>query len=36
MKKKVYNKMFFSVITLNWNWEILTKNLVNGVMDEKF
>ena len=33
--------MFFSVITKNLNWEILTKNLVtfkrwDGVMDEKF
>ena len=33
--------MFFSVITTNLNWEILTKNLVNfkrwdGVKDEKF
>ena len=33
--------MFFSVITKNLNWEILTKNLVtfkrwNGVKDEKF
>ena len=33
--------MFFSVITKNLNWEILTKNLVtfkrwNGVKNEKF
>ena len=33
--------MFFSVITKDLNWEILTKNLVtfkrwNGVKDEKF
>ena len=33
--------MFFSVITKNLNWEILTKNLVtfkrwHGVKDEKF
>ena len=33
--------MFFSVITKNSNWEILTKNLVtfkrwDGVKDEKF
>ena len=33
--------MFFSVITKNLNWEILTKNLVNfkkwdGVKDVKF
>ena len=33
--------MFFSVITMNLNWEILTKNLVtfkrgDGVMDKKF
>ena len=33
--------MFFSVITNNLNWEILTKNLVtfkrwDGVKDEKF
>ena len=33
--------MFFSVITNNLNWKILTKNLVafkrwNGVKDEKF
>ena len=33
--------MFFSVITKNLNWEILTKNLVtfirwDGVKDEKF
>ena len=33
--------MFFSAITKNLNWEILTKNLVtfkrsNGVKDEKF
>ena len=33
--------MFFSVITKNLNWKILTKNLVtfkrwDGVKDEKF
>ena len=33
--------MFFSVITKNLNWELLTKNLVtfkrcDGVKDEKF
>ena len=33
--------MFFSVITKNLNWEILTNNLVtfkrwDGFMDEKF
>ena len=33
--------MFFSIITKNLNWGILTKNLVifkrwNGVKDEKF
>ena len=33
--------MFFSFTTKNWNWEILTKNLVtfkrcDGVKDEKF
>ena len=33
--------MFFSVITKNSNWEILTKNLVtfkrwDGLKDEKF
>ena len=33
--------MFFSVVTKNLNWEILTKNLVtfkrwDGVEDEKF
>ena len=27
-KKSLYTKMFFSVITKNINWEILTKNLV--------
>ena len=27
-KKSLYTKMFFSVITKNLNWEILTKNLV--------
>ena len=30
MTKKVYNKQkFFSVITKNSNWEVLTKNLIN-------
>ena len=28
MTKKVEKKMFFSIITKNSNWEILTKNLV--------
>ena len=33
--------MFFSIITKNLNWEIVTKNLVtfkkwDGVKDEKF
>ena len=33
--------MFFSVITKNLNWEILTKNLLtfkrwDGIKDEKF
>ena len=33
--------MFFSVVTKNLNWEILTKNLLtfkrwDGVKDEKF
>ena len=28
MIKKVDKKMFFSIITNNSNWEILTKNLV--------
>ena len=37
---KVYQQKYFSVITKNSNWEILTKNLVtfkrkNGVRDEK-
>ena len=32
--------MFFSVVTKNWNWEVLTKNLVtskryDGVKDEQ-
>ena len=40
-KKSLQTKMFFSVITKNLNWEILTKNLVtfkrwDGVKDEKF
>ena len=40
-KKKFIKKMFFSVITNNLNWGILTKNLVtfkrwDGVKDEKF
>ena len=38
---KSEKKKYFSVITKNLNWEILTKNLVNfkrwdGVKDEKF
>ena len=28
MTKNFIDKMFFSVITKNLNWEILTKNLV--------
>ena len=42
MTKKVYKeKMFFSVLTKNLNWQILTKNLVtfkrvDGIKDEKF
>ena len=42
MTKKVYRqKMIFSVINKNLNWEILPKNLVtfirwDGVKDEKF
>ena len=28
MTEKVYKKIFFSDITKNLNWEILTKNLV--------
>ena len=40
MTKKVYKQKYFSVITKNSNWEILTKNLVtfkrkDGVKDEK-
>ena len=32
MTKKVYKlKIFFSVVTKNPNWEILTKNLVEHV-----
>ena len=39
--KKFFRGKFFSVITKNLNWEILTKNLVtfkrrDGVKDEKF
>ena len=39
--KKVYKKMFFSVITKNLDWKILTKNLVtfkrwDEFKDEKF
>ena len=42
MTKDAYKQeMFFSVITTNLKWEILTKNLVtfkrqDGVKDEKF
>ena len=36
MKKKFINKMFFSVITKNFNWEILTKNLATFEKDENF
>ena len=40
-RKKFINNFFFSIITKNLNWEILTKNLVtfkrwDGVEDEKF
>ena len=40
MAKKKFIKMFFSVITKNLNWEILSENLVpfkrwHGVKDEK-
>ena len=40
-KKSLYTKMFFSIITMNLNWQILTKNWVtfnrwDGVKDEKF
>ena len=40
-KKSLQTKMFFSVITKNLNWEILTKNLVtfkrwDEAKDEKF
>ena len=28
MRKKIYKQKYFSVITKNSNWEILTKNLV--------
>ena len=39
-KKSLETKIFFSVITNNANWEILTKNLVtfkrwHGIKDEK-
>ena len=42
MIKQVYKeKMFFSVLIMNLNWEILTKSLVtfkrwDGLKDEKF
>ena len=41
MIKNFINKMFFSVITKNLIWEILTKNSAafkrrDGVKDEKF
>ena len=41
MTKEVYKQMFFSAITKNLNWKILTENLVtfkiwDGVKDEKF
>ena len=42
MTKKVYQqKIFFSVTTRNFNWEILTKNLVtfkrwDEIKDKKF
>ena len=41
MTKKVHNKMFFSVIIKNLNWEVLTKNLLtfkrwDGVKNENF
>ena len=39
--KKIYKKMFFSVMSKNLNWKIPTKNLVtlnrwDGVNDKKF
>ena len=39
--KKIYKKMFFSVMSKNLNWKISTKNLVtlniwDGVNDKKF
>ena len=39
MTKKVKKQFFLSVITKNWNWEILPKNLVtfkrkDGIKDE--
>ena len=41
MAEKVCEQKFFSAITKNFNWEILTKNLVtfkrwDRVKDEKF
>ena len=41
MTKKVNKQIFFSVLTKNLNWELLTKNLVtfkpwDGVKDGKF
>ena len=41
MAKILQTKIFLSVILMNLNWEILTKNLVtskrwDGVKDEKF
>ena len=40
-KKSLLTKMFFSIITKNLHWEVLTKNLGifkrwDGVKDEKF
>ena len=41
MTKKVYKQKYFSVVTKNLNWGMLTKNLVtfkrwDGIKDEKF
>ena len=41
MTKKVYKQKYFSVVTKNLNWGMLTKNLVtfkrwDGFKDEKF
>ena len=41
LKNSLKTKMFFSAITKNLNWQVLTKNLVtfkrwDGVKDDKF